>query len=81
MELSLIILRLSSYENRYIDPQRKRKLFSHLVNISFNYIFDYEEIIPLKNMDEIYAFLFTDTHGAEVIVERLNRIISDYLMQ
>ena len=79
IELSVIVLRVNEYKKVYVDPAKKRKLFSHLVNISFNNIFDYEEIIPLKNMDEIYAFLFTDTNGAEIIVEQLNRIVNDYL--
>ncbi|MBN1521626.1 MAG: HAMP domain-containing protein [Candidatus Aureabacteria bacterium] len=80
-DLSILILRLSAYERVYVDVMKKRKLFSHMINISFNHIFDYEEIIPLKNMDEIYAFLFTDEKGAEIIVDRLNSILNDYLEQ
>jgi signal transduction histidine kinase len=81
VDLSLIVLRLSSYEKVYVDSMQKRKVFSNLINISFNNIFDYEEIIPLKNMDEIYAFLFTDAKGAEIILERLNRLVHDFLEQ
>jgi len=81
MELSVLVLRLTECEKIYVDPMKKRKLFSQLVNISFNFIFDYEEIIPLKNVDEIYAFLFADDKSAELIKGRLNRIIADYLEQ
>jgi signal transduction histidine kinase len=80
-DLSVVILRLTAQESVFVDPLQKRKLFSHLVNMSFSHIFDYEEIIPLKNMDEIYAFLFTDDRGAGVIIERLSRTITEYLAQ